>query len=92
METRDIANNSRIARRLVLYDNTSTVSVMSDHALYVSSAVEETGYVWQTATGPSKCYFQCNIMEENLHHFYVCVLSVRQSVITLSFCLLRKLF
>ncbi|KAH3716775.1 uncharacterized protein LOC127855045 [Dreissena polymorpha] len=48
LEVRDNANNSRIARRFVLYDNTSSISLNNDTAkLYVSSAVEETGYKWQ---------------------------------------------
>ncbi|XP_052232523.1 angiopoietin-1 receptor-like [Dreissena polymorpha] len=54
LEVRDFSNNSRIARRFVLYDATSSVSLNNATAkLYVSSAVEETGYTWQTpaATG-----------------------------------------
>ncbi|XP_052246346.1 uncharacterized protein LOC127855047 [Dreissena polymorpha] len=54
LEVRDFSNNSRIARRFVLYDATSSISLNNKTAkLYVSSAVEETGYTWQTpaATG-----------------------------------------
>ncbi|XP_053381408.1 uncharacterized protein LOC128549125 isoform X2 [Mercenaria mercenaria] len=49
--TRDHANNSRIARRLVLFDNKSEITFNEDPEvrLYVSSAVAETGYMWQTA-------------------------------------------
>jgi hypothetical protein len=52
VETRDKANNSRIARRFVLYDNKSeiTVSQEAGRQLYISSAVQETGYTWQTKT------------------------------------------
>lgn len=51
MEARDNANNSRIARRLVLFDDMSDITLndnKTDGKLYVSSAVEETGYMWQT--------------------------------------------
>lgn len=52
METRDTANNSRIARRFVLYDNRSEITLNEepDSQLYISSAVQETGYQWQTTT------------------------------------------
>jgi hypothetical protein len=51
VETRDVANNSRIARRLVLFDDKSdiTLNTRPDGKLYVSSAVAETGYRWQTS-------------------------------------------
>ncbi|WAQ93645.1 hypothetical protein MAR_006116 [Mya arenaria] len=50
LKVSDMANNSRIARRFVLYDGTSVISVSNetDKKLYISSAVEETGYAWQT--------------------------------------------
>ncbi|XP_052796120.1 uncharacterized protein LOC128228694 [Mya arenaria] len=50
LKVSDMANNSRIARRFVLYDDTSVISVSNetDKKLYISSAVEETGYTWQT--------------------------------------------
>ncbi|XP_052806968.1 uncharacterized protein LOC128236139 [Mya arenaria] len=50
LKVSDMANNSRTARRFVLYDDTSEISVSneSDKKLYISSAVEETGYTWQT--------------------------------------------
>ncbi|WAQ93656.1 hypothetical protein MAR_006127 [Mya arenaria] len=50
LKVSDMANNSRIARRFVLYDDTSVISVSNemDKKLYISSAVEETGYAWQT--------------------------------------------
>ncbi|XP_060583179.1 uncharacterized protein LOC132739481 isoform X2 [Ruditapes philippinarum] len=52
METRDFANNSRIARRLVLFDDQSDITLNEnpDGKLYVSSAVNETGYMWQTSS------------------------------------------
>ena len=55
LEARDKANNSKTARRLVLYDPFSNVSISTDsttgdvRTLFVSSAVKETGYMWQTA-------------------------------------------
>ncbi|XP_052799359.1 uncharacterized protein LOC128230970 [Mya arenaria] len=50
LKVSDMANNSRIARRFVLYDDSSMISVSNetDKKLYISSAVEETGYAWQT--------------------------------------------
>ncbi|WAQ93658.1 FER-like protein [Mya arenaria] len=50
LKVSDMANNSRIARRFVLYDPVSEIAVSneSDKKLYISSAVEETGYAWQT--------------------------------------------
>jgi len=51
MTVSDNANNSRIARRVVLYDNASKITLNTDKPLFVSSAVAETGYTWQT---PSK--------------------------------------
>ncbi|XP_060601820.1 uncharacterized protein LOC132755046 [Ruditapes philippinarum] len=52
VETRDFANNSRIARRLVLFDDQSDIILNEnpDGKLYVSSAVNETGYMWQTSS------------------------------------------
>ncbi|XP_053393446.1 uncharacterized protein LOC123564849 [Mercenaria mercenaria] len=52
VETRDIANNSRTSRRLVLFDDQSEITLNEnlDGKLYVSSAVAETGYKWQTAS------------------------------------------
>ncbi|XP_053393450.1 uncharacterized protein LOC123562440 isoform X2 [Mercenaria mercenaria] len=76
VEIRDTANNSRIARRLVLFDDQSeiTFNERPNGKLYVSSAVEETGYKWQTvAKGQDvtfevswKNYFINKIMEENM--------------------------
>jgi len=51
MNIADVANNSRNARRFVLYDNSSQISLDEERPLFVSSAVAETGYSWQT---PSK--------------------------------------
>ncbi|WAQ93640.1 FER-like protein [Mya arenaria] len=52
LKVSDMANNSRIARRFVLYDDTSVISLSNetDKKLYISSAVEETGYAWQTSS------------------------------------------
>ncbi|KAH3716742.1 hypothetical protein DPMN_059471 [Dreissena polymorpha] len=45
VRVRDNANNSRTARRFVLYDATSSITLNTETAkLYISSAKEETGY------------------------------------------------
>ncbi|XP_060563555.1 uncharacterized protein LOC132722945 [Ruditapes philippinarum] len=51
LEVRDIANNSRIARRFVLYDKVSDVELNqeSPNGLHVSSAQNHTGFKWQSA-------------------------------------------
>ncbi|XP_052800641.1 uncharacterized protein LOC128231640 [Mya arenaria] len=50
LKVSDMANNSRIARRFVLFDATPEITISSepDKKLYISSAVKETGYAWQT--------------------------------------------
>ena len=50
MEARDHANNSRFARRLVIFDNTSdiTLNTEDDGKLFVSSADALNNYTWQT--------------------------------------------
>ena len=50
MTARDEANNSRVARRFVIYDPISNISLSSkdNGKLFVSSAGEENGYEWQT--------------------------------------------
>jgi len=47
MRVSDVANNSRIARRFFLYDDTSAITLNDEKPLFVSSAVAETGYAWQ---------------------------------------------
>lgn len=51
METRDLANNSRIARRFVIFDDKSNITVNRDESknLFVSSADVANGYTWQTS-------------------------------------------
>lgn len=51
MTIRDEANNSRIARRFVLYDPVSNISLNPNDngKLFVSSAGEDSGYRWQTS-------------------------------------------
>ncbi|XP_052280020.1 uncharacterized protein LOC127877806 [Dreissena polymorpha] len=68
LQTSDKANNSKIARRLVLYDNESSITLTKpglayempdlervmamkegDGGIYVTSAIKETGYLWQTS-------------------------------------------
>ncbi|KAL3832082.1 hypothetical protein ACJMK2_023760 [Sinanodonta woodiana] len=53
LQATDKANNSKIARRLVLYDSLSNISLNED-TLFVSSAVNETGYMWQTSKNGTK--------------------------------------
>ncbi|KAK3603169.1 hypothetical protein CHS0354_043002, partial [Potamilus streckersoni] len=50
LQAADKANNSKICRRLVLYGPNSSISLSSDDdkKMFVSSAVPETGYMWQT--------------------------------------------
>ncbi|KAK3600798.1 hypothetical protein CHS0354_020475 [Potamilus streckersoni] len=59
LQSTDMANNSKIVRRLVLYDSVSNISlsVEDDKALFVSSAVNETGYIWQTSKNGTKTEF-----------------------------------
>lgn len=48
LEVSDEANNTRYARRFVIYDKTSRVTVQDDYPLYCTSASESSGYIWQT--------------------------------------------
>ena len=48
LEVSDEANNTRYARRFVIYDNTSQVTVQDNNPLYCMSASEPSGYKWQT--------------------------------------------
>ena len=58
MNIADVANNSRNARRFVLYDPSSQITVDEKRPLIVSSAVAETGYSWQTpSNNASTCWF-----------------------------------
>ena len=52
METRDTANNSKVARRLFLFDPDSQITLndATDGKMFVSTAVAETGYMWQTSS------------------------------------------
>lgn len=61
METRDLANNSRIARRFVIYDDQSDITVSTDESerLFVSSADAVNGYNWQT-TIDGLCFWSIN--------------------------------
>ncbi|XP_062593097.1 uncharacterized protein LOC134254585 [Saccostrea cucullata] len=43
----DKANNSEYARKLVLYDNTSSISIDNSSPMISTSAVKETNYQWQ---------------------------------------------
>ena len=58
MTARDEANNSRIARRFVIYDPVSKISLNSDDTgkLFVSSADEDNGYQWQTKVAGNRLF------------------------------------
>lgn len=49
-----MANNSRISRRLVLYDAVSSIDISKTNHLFIATAEPETGYRWQTLIGNSR--------------------------------------
>ena len=51
LEVGDKANNTVYARRFVLYDPVSQVSINSSFPMYADSAVPAAGYRWQTVFG-----------------------------------------
>ncbi|KAK3603135.1 hypothetical protein CHS0354_042957 [Potamilus streckersoni] len=67
LQAADKANNSKIARRLVLYAPTSNISLTThdNGRLYISSAEPETGYMWQT----TKVGQMAEIIVEWKNHF-----------------------
>ena len=85
METRDTANNTRIARRFVIYDNKSeiTINTNNEGKFFVSSADASNGYTWQT-TVDGNCTFVICITKTCLYnsdplkpHFYIVKLGFR---------------
>lgn len=48
LEIIDNANNSEYVRRVVVYDDSSDITVNTSHRFYVSSANTFTDYLWQT--------------------------------------------
>lgn len=48
LEVKDFADNVQQARRFLIYDNTSNISVRADKSFFVSSASKETKFMWQT--------------------------------------------
>ncbi|XP_053373169.1 uncharacterized protein LOC123532025 [Mercenaria mercenaria] len=71
LQASDKANNSKIARRLVLYDNDSMITLtkpgfisdkpmkvsemsLGDGGMHITSAIPETGYMWQTSKNGTK--------------------------------------
>ncbi|VDI62920.1 Hypothetical predicted protein [Mytilus galloprovincialis] len=48
LEVSDRANNTRYARRFVLYDNTSEVTTQNENPMKCTTASSSTGYTWQT--------------------------------------------
>ncbi|XP_067683652.1 uncharacterized protein [Haliotis asinina] len=49
LEASDLANNSRYARRLFLYDDASNVNVSVEDRLFISSASAASNHTWQTS-------------------------------------------
>ncbi len=50
LQTQDNAGNIRYSRRLLLYDNSSTLNIDPVAPLVVTSAVPQTNYLWQNST------------------------------------------
>ncbi|KAK7479231.1 hypothetical protein BaRGS_00029575 [Batillaria attramentaria] len=50
LEAADLANNTKYARRLCLFDPTSDITFDPEHALFVSSANPDAGYGYQNDT------------------------------------------
>ena len=48
LEVNDQANNTANARALVLVDSTSKITLQEDRNVYVSTARNDTGFVWIT--------------------------------------------
>ncbi|VDI54788.1 fibroblast growth factor receptor 3 [Mytilus galloprovincialis] len=48
LEVSDNANNTRYARRFVLFDKTSTVTTQNENPIKCTTASSSTGYTWQT--------------------------------------------
>ena len=48
LEVKDVADNSRQARRFFLFDNSSSIKSRSDKPVYFSSASNVSNYIWQT--------------------------------------------
>ena len=61
--TFDLAGNVRLSRRLLLYDNTSTIEINQTAPLQLISAVPESGYEWQNSTNDP-------LIVRGIGHFY----------------------
>ncbi|CAC5401878.1 Mast/stem cell growth factor receptor kita [Mytilus coruscus] len=48
LEVSDNANNTRYARRFVLYDRTSEITTQNENPMKCTTASSSTGYIWQT--------------------------------------------
>ncbi|XP_063419669.1 uncharacterized protein LOC134704818 [Mytilus trossulus] len=48
LEVSDRANNTRYARRFVLFDKTSTLTTQNENPIKCTTASSSTGYTWQT--------------------------------------------
>ena len=97
METRDLSNNSRIARRFVLYDDTSDITVGTEDRLYFTTAMAETGYKWQTTSDGGSI----NIMNNKEIHLYIflnifyainvdCVVILLNSIMIMTYCIKKS--
>ncbi|XP_076090376.1 uncharacterized protein LOC143062597 [Mytilus galloprovincialis] len=51
LEVSDRANNTRYARRFVLFDKTSAVTTQNENPMYCTTASSSTSYAWQTNGG-----------------------------------------
>lgn len=52
LQVSDRAGNLQYARRLLLFDATSQLAINSNIALRVTSAISQTGYIWQNSSIP----------------------------------------
>ena len=76
LEVRDVANNSMICRRFVLYDKVSDVELNqeSTNGLHVSSAQNHTGYKWQSSGTEGKYLY--------IYYIETCYICINKVTIT----------
>ncbi|XP_053373171.1 uncharacterized protein LOC128546533 [Mercenaria mercenaria] len=87
LQASDKANNSKIARRLVLYDNDSMITLtkpgfisdkpmkvsemsLGDGGMHITSAIPETGYMWQTSKNGTKTRIVLNWEKHFINEIY----------------------
>lgn len=61
LEVSDKANNTQYARRFVIFDKTSQVTIKNNNPLYCSSASESTNFTWQTIINDKNGQTRINI-------------------------------